>query len=287
LLAEYDLRGNDVGSDTGLNDIRYQPHAPPYYMELCREWDRAHPGVRPPLLPGFTEGDLDTALAMARGARYYRWVDPPFIAPPRDDDPPCRPGGGCDPIESGGERNYRRCDSRGRCRAAATPPRTGAHYFYSVTATDVGMERRGGRPILGENRLTGAPHTNYTYVVPPSAALRPEEYHLAKQQIYVVPNPATPASLTAWALNPNNDDPTGIKIEFHHLPAARGKVSIFTLAGDLVKEIGFDGRGGNGTVRWDLVTRNGQEVTSGVYLYVVETDDSAFERFISKFVVVR
>jgi hypothetical protein len=54
-----------------------------------------------------------------------------------------------------------------------------------------------------------------------------------------------------------------------------------------VKEISFDGRNGNGTVPWDLVSRNGQDVTSGVYLYTVEADDPQFKRFIGKFVIVR
>ena len=42
-----------------------------------------------------------------------------------------------------------------------------------------------------------------------------------------------------------------------------------------------------GTVKWDLVSRNGQDVASGVYMYSVETDDSNFDRFIGKFVVIR
>jgi len=71
------------------------------------------------------------------------------------------------------------------------------------------------------------------------------------------------------------------------LPRSAGKLSVFTLAGDLVIQIPFDGRSGNGSVPWDLVTRNGQDVTSGVYLFTVEADDSAYERFVGRFVVIR
>ena len=60
----------------------------------------------------------------------------------------------------------------------------------------------------------------------------------------MVPNPATTASMQPWTLSPNNDDPTGIKVEFRNLPADRGVIRIFTLAGDLVEELPFDGRGG-------------------------------------------
>jgi hypothetical protein len=105
--------------------------------------------------------------------------------------------------------------------------------------------------------------------------------------VYVVPNPATPESMKPWTLEPNNDDPTGIKVEFHHLPYSTGKLTIFTLSGDMVTELPFDGTTGNGSIAWDLVSRNGQDVTSGVYLFSVETDDASFKRFVGKFVVIR
>jgi hypothetical protein len=38
---------------------------------------------------------------------------------------------------------------------------------------------------------------------------------------------------------------------------------------------------------WDLVSRNGQDVTSGVYLFSVEPEDNCFQRTIGKFVVIR
>ena len=62
---------------------------------------------------------------------------------------------------------------------------------------------------------------------------------------------------------------------------------IFTVAGDLVQTIEHDGRGGFGEATWNLISRNGQEVVSGIYLYVVQSDDDSFEDFIGKFVVVR
>jgi hypothetical protein len=77
-------------------------------------------------------------------------------------------------------------------------------------------------------------------------------------------------------------------VEFRNLPQDAGTIRIYTLAGDLVEEIQFDGRTGQGTVEWDLVSRNGQDVTSGVYLYSIETDtNSAYPRNIGKFVIIR
>ena len=57
--------------------------------------------------------------------------------------------------------------------------------------------------------------------------------------------------------------------------------------GDLVEEIDHDGRNGQGEASWNLVSRNGQEVVSGIYLFVVQTEDQRFEDFIGKFVVIR
>ena len=93
--------------------------------------------------------------------------------------------------------------------------------------------------------------------------------------------------MAAWALDPTNQDPSGIKIEFRNLPKARGMIRIYTLAGDLVKELRFDGSSGVGTIKWDLVSRSGQDITSGVYLYSMQADGGQFERKIGKFTVIR
>jgi hypothetical protein len=102
-----------------------------------------------------------------------------------------------------------------------------------------------------------------------------------------VPNPATRESLDEFsALHPNSDDPTGRRVEFRNLPAAQNVVRIFTLAGDLVAEIQHDGRVGNGSASWNLVSRNGQQVVSGIYLFSVESEDSAFRTYVGRFVLL-
>jgi hypothetical protein len=115
------------------------------------------------------------------------------------------------------------------------------------------------------------------------------DYEYDRGEIYVVPNPATKESMAAWTLEPNNDDPTGIKVEFRNLPRDNGTIRIYTLAGDLVRELPFGGECETcGTVEWDLVSRNLQDVTSGIYMYAVETDSNTnFQRKIGKFVIIR
>jgi hypothetical protein len=132
----------------------------------------------------------------------------------------------------------------------------------------------------------GDPSSNFVFVEPQTRSQ--PDYRYSGDNVYVVPNPATTKSMEAWSLAPNNNDPTGIKVEFHNLPADRGTIRIYTVAGDLVESLPFDGRSGDGSVKWDLVSRNGQDVTSGVYIFSVETDtNSAFDRKIGKFVVIR
>jgi hypothetical protein len=297
LLAEFDLPRNGIGSDTGLESIRYTPDIPDQAVEFYREWFQAHPFLEPPDLPGFTPDQLDTAKAMAKGARYYRYTDPPFkhgdcVNNPQDERDcetvSCPRDGQCPPVQTALGPVLTRCNARGVCQETSPPPHSGAHYFYSVTATDHKVEFgvSGELEPVGPG-LAGDPNSNFVYLNPPTQALPPERFGQAEEEIYVVPNPATAESMKDWQLQPNNDDPTGVKVEFHHLPQARGKVTVYTLAGDMVVELPFDNSDGNDSLAWDLLSRNGQEVTSGVYMFAVEADHPDWQRFVGRFVVIR
>ncbi|MCU0638948.1 MAG: hypothetical protein MUF59_03625 [Candidatus Krumholzibacteria bacterium] len=197
------------------------------------------------------------------------------------DTVPCPPGlsdGQCDTLEAiarrnmgfqGGMRYYKYVDEN---------VHDGMHYFFSVTAFDHTIVN--GQP-LGPGKY-GDPASNFIYINPLSEAATSSD----GEGIYVVPNPATESSMSPWRLEPNMGDPTGIKVEFRNLPACRSTVRIFTLSGDLVEILYHDGSGGSGTLAWDLVTRNGQDITSGVYLFAVEPE-GGFEQTIGKFVVIR
>jgi hypothetical protein len=189
-------------------------------------------------------------------------------------------------VDIGGALHPARCDESGFCRAAVAGPHPGARLFYAVTCSDHVRFIRNDRLRYAPG-LSGLPSGNFVYVEPPTTALPVGRGAEAKDEIYVVPNPAMRESLRPWQLAPNNSDPTGLKVEFHHLPQANGRVTIWTLAGDRVRDLHFDGRAGNGTMAWDLVSRNGQDVSSGVYLYTVESDLAGFRRVTGKLVVIR
>jgi hypothetical protein len=98
--------------------------------------------------------------------------------------------------------------------------------------------------------------------------------------IGVVPNPYL--GRAEWDLEPGRGDPSGRKILFTGLPAREARIDIFTLAGDRVRTLVHDGR--TGSASWDLLSRNGQPVVSGIYLYSVSAS-GIHER--GKLVIVR
>ncbi len=167
-------------------------------------------------------------------------------------------------------------------------------YFYSVTASDHAM-LPDGTVINGHvNRfptgpgLVGDPGSSFTNAVPGGKSQTAEERDKFGANIYVYPNPATRDALAEYQqLFPNGDDPTGVRVTFTNLPAAHNTINIYTVSGDLVQTIQHDGTSGQGHVSWNLMSRNGQEIVSGVYLYSVQSDDDRFDDFVGKFVVVR
>ncbi|MCK5065776.1 MAG: hypothetical protein KAQ97_10855, partial [Candidatus Fermentibacteraceae bacterium] len=62
-------------------------------------------------------------------------------------------------------------------------------------------------------------------------------------------------------------------------------IHIYTLAGDHVITLEHRSWSGNeGTTFWDLLSRNDQEVTSGLYIFRVETEE---DFVIGKFAIIR
>ena len=101
-------------------------------------------------------------------------------------------------------------------------------------------------------------------------------------RVWVVPNPYRGDA--AWERPPVPGDAFTRHVDFFGLPRALVRIRIYTLAGDLVREVTHDGRQGAGQVGWDLISRNGQDVESGVYLFTVEWDGG---HQTGKFVLIR
>src|ERR1041385_5760143 len=86
--------------------------------------------------------------------------------------------------------------------------------------------------------------------------------------VWVVPNPYRAHSPWDKPIVPG--DIFTKHIDFMGLPRAKARIRIYTLAGDLVAVLDHDGTNGDGEARWDLISRNGQDTESGVYLFTVE-----------------
>jgi len=186
----------------------------------------------------------------------------------------------------------------GRYRYLDTSVKNGFIYFYSVTAfdsTNVGMTESRRSAVEAEG-------------IVPQASTKTGKH------VTVVPNPykgyaAIPQRPSAWDLTPNATDPTGTHIDFLGMPPGKWTLRIYTVAGDLVQTIHSDDpvndsiRGdlsvngttyhgynkqqdnpNDGEARWNLISRNGQDVVSGIYLFTVNSDQGVQR---GKFVIIR
>lgn len=131
----------------------------------------------------------------------------------------------------------------------------GLPYYYAVAAYD--FEQTESSKSNYAKTSAGAPMPVYPRSVPPAGVND-------LSRVKVVPNPYKGTHIG----EPRYQD----FVYFTHLPR-QCKISIFTLTGDLVREI-FHNDADNAEEQWNLLSRNNQSVVSGLYIYVVETEDN-------------
>lgn len=165
-----------------------------------------------------------------------------------------------------------------------------APVYYSVTAFDF------GDPKAGLGPLSTRPSANAVFLAPSGTT---------KEPVRVVPNPyrayedyTQASSGISWE---NQNDGTreffsqvDRRIEFINLPR-ECIIRIFTTAGDLVQIVPHNVPGDKSqwasetSERWDLNSRNRQQVVSGIYLFSVEdlTGGNGYNLETGKFVIIR
>jgi hypothetical protein len=160
-------------------------------------------------------------------------------------------------------------------------------YFYSVTGKDSTGQRdvNGGRGTLAEQEGRRSA-VEADGVTPQSAA------QSSNKSVYVVPNPYRGSA--QWDLTPNAADPTGTHVDFFNMPAGQWTLRIFTISGDLVQTLRSEDLQTNGKPQkeneadgqatWNLISRNGQDVVSGIYMFSVESQSGTSR---GKFVIIR
>lgn len=160
--------------------------------------------------------------------------------------------------------------------------------YYAVTAADHALALVDGQWMPAGSGIQAEPGNNFVVTMPGPTGQSVASYQEDGRNIYVYPNPATRESLAEFQkLPPGYDDPTGERIMFNNLPAAHNSIRIYTASGDHVITLEHDGLTRGGYCSWNLVSRNGQEVTSGIYIYVVQSDNPAFPDFQGRFVVIK
>jgi hypothetical protein len=142
-------------------------------------------------------------------------------------------------------------------------------YYVSVTAFDYGSRR------VALSSLESSPNLNAVQAYPLPSADAVEEKGL---DVKVYPNPYRIDGGYARAGYENRDRTKSAErsrsIHFFNLPHIC-TIRIFTIDGDLVKEIDHYQPGGDPTAqheRWNLISRNTQAVVTGIYLYHVSSE---------------
>jgi hypothetical protein len=139
-------------------------------------------------------------------------------------------------------------------------------YFYAVTAFDMNTLPEKD-PITKEKKTLSL---ECRHVASEDQAVIPRtEPTAGAGRVWAVPNPYY--GQAQWDMVPNPKDPTGARIYFMNLPQGPWTIRIYTLAGDLVRVLENDGSKDVGQTKWDLVSRNGQDIVSGIYLFTVES----------------
>lgn len=101
--------------------------------------------------------------------------------------------------------------------------------------------------------------------------------------IRVVPNPYIVAA-TWEPRNPFSSGRGPREIHFNHVPA-KCTIRILNVAGELVRKLEVDNPVGDGTVKWDLLTKDNLAASYGVYIYHVEAP--GIGEYVGKFAIIK
>jgi hypothetical protein len=151
----------------------------------------------------------------------------------------------------------------GRYRDVDSTALNGFDYDYVVsTVMDFSYTDRNGLPAV--RRVESPIVSSFDQRVVPHASSTSKG-----NGVWVVPNPFR--AHAGWDRPVVPGDPLSRHVDFMGLPRAPAMIRIYTVAGDFVVQIPHDGSQGDGEASWDLISRNGQEIESGIYLFTVES----------------
>lgn len=153
-----------------------------------------------------------------------------------------------------------------------------ATYFFRLNASQPpgsppvidGRVPRGGDVFFVATRKPFTARDAYTFGTQASGIAPDADLQALMERIRVVPNPYVAAATWERPLPPTITSGRGERrVDFIHLPAG-ARIRIYNVRGQLVRELTHDGAIDDGTVSWDLRTRENLETAFGVYFYHVE-----------------
>jgi hypothetical protein len=118
----------------------------------------------------------------------------------------------------------------------------------------------------------------------PANALDPSKLKTDMDSIRIVPNPYIATNLMETAVQNKNLNQRR-QLLFTHIPA-NCVISIYTPSGVLVDKIDVANAPADGTVHWDLLSREDLEIAAGMYIYHVKSNATGKET-LGKFAVIK
>ncbi len=177
-------------------------------------------------------------------------------------------------------------------------PKSGFRYFVGFHRPFPGVSIKGNRPtwVITNGETKDTIIDKIYFSVKGQVVVDKNKLKEEMENIKVVPNPYVATNVFEEAVaNPHLNQRR--RIMFTHIPA-RCVIRIFTTSGILVKEIDVENTPtnkandwdtndyDNGTVFWDLRTKEGLEVAPGYYIYHVKSKETGAEK-IGKFAIIK
>jgi hypothetical protein len=152
--------------------------------------------------------------------------------------------------------------------------------------TIFGIRFTGAMPVPGDVysvRFNGALRDSIFYTLSANSTTA-QKLNEDMKLIKVVPNPyIVTNTIEPYLINRGLNQQR--RLLFTHIPA-QCTIKIFTSSGVFIRQIDIDNPQGNGTVQWDMLTKEGLEIAAGIYVYHVKSSATGQEK-LGKFAVIK
>jgi hypothetical protein len=154
-------------------------------------------------------------------------------------------------------------------------------------ATLFGMRLQSDQPKPGDVyrlKFMSALNDSITFTVHTQSTVNGSQLNNDMKRIKVVPNPYLVTNTMEQYISNQGLNQRRVLL-FTHIPAGCS-IKIFTSSGVFLRQIDVDNSPDNGTVQWDMLTKEGLEIAAGIYVYDVKSNVTGEEK-LGKFAVIK